>query len=80
MPFNFFIISHFLAEKSLNFNLCLVKHQLLHCNIFLYISILLNTYQVKLAIIVMVFVSYKCINGNVLIFTRALWPTAENGP
>ena len=51
----------FLQEKSLNFNLCLDKHQLLHCNIlYIYISILLNTYWVKLEIIVMVFVSYLC--------------------
>ena len=47
---------------------------------FLYISTLLNTYQVKLAIVEMFFVSYKCTNGNVLIFTRALSPTAGNGP
>ena len=42
--------------------------------------ILLNTYQVKLTIFVMVFVSYKCTNGNVLISTRALRLTAGNGP
>ena len=47
---------------------------------YIYISILLNTYWVKFEIIVMVFVSYKCTNGNILIFIRALWPTAGNGP
>ena len=28
----------------------------------------------------MLFVSYKCTNGNILIFTRGLWLTAGNGP
>ena len=77
------MISHFLQKKSLNCNLCLDKHQLLHCNIiyiYIYISILLNTYWVKFEIIVIVFVSYKCTNGNIQIFIRALLPTAGNGP
>ena len=47
---------------------------------FLYIIILLNTYQVRLAIFVMVFVGYKCTKGNVLISNRALRLTTGNGP
>ena len=43
---------------------------------FIYISIRLNTYCVKFEIIV----SYKCTNGNIQIFIRALLPTARNGP
>ena len=35
-------------------------------------------YQVEQLIVV--FDSYKCTNGNVLNFTRVLWPTAGNGP
>ena len=80
-PLKKIMIFHFFAEKRLNFNLCLGKHQLLHCNIlYIYISILLNTYWVKFEILVIVFVSYKCTNGNIIIFIRALWPTTGNGP
>ena len=73
MPPKKIMIFHIFAEKSLNFNLCLGKHQLLHCNIiYIYISILLNTFWVKFEIIVKVSVSYKCTNDNIHIFIRAL--------
>ena len=34
----------------------------------------------RFEIIGLVFVSYKCTNGNIFIFIRALCPTAGNGP
>ena len=85
-------VSTFLSFRSTRFSMpcfpfakidrnVVSSQRLLHCNIiYIYISILLNTYWVKFEIIVMVFVSYKCTNGNILIFIRALWPTAGNGP
>ena len=66
------MISHFFAEKSLNFNLCPGKHQLLHCNI-LYIYKYTSKYVLgEICSNVMVFVSYKRTNGNIHIFIRAL--------
>ena len=53
---------------------------MLHCNFsYIYLIIVLNTYQVKLAIFVIFVVSYKCTNANVFISTRAVKMAAGNG-
>ena len=53
---------------------------MLHRNFsYIYLIIVLNTYQVKLAIFVIFVVSYKCTNANVFISTRAVKLTAGNG-
>ena len=55
----------FLQKKSLKFNLCLGNTNYYTAIFYIYMSILLNTFWVKLEIIVKVSVSYKCTNGNI---------------
>ena len=62
------MISHFLAEKSLKFNLLYIYKK--YTGKYVPGENFNNCYGF----------CHKCTNGNVLIFTKALWPTAGNGP
>ena len=72
IAFKKIMISHFFAEFFLILIYAQVNTNYYTAILYIYISILLNTYWVKFEIIVMVFVSYKCTNGNIHFLIRAL--------
>ena len=68
----FYNFSFFCRKKNRNFNLCLSKHQLLHCNIFYIYKYTVKNVLGEIRNNCYGFCQLQVYNGNIIIFIRAL--------